>query len=410
MERTLKQLADRIYMDGGGEEHIYAISYADKEPQRAMRVVEELLKLFVQGAIGETHLDTTSTQQFLNEQISDYEAKLEAAENNLKEFKRNNMGLMPEAGQTYFSQMSLAIDQLNTTQLELEEAINRRNELKKQIKGIKVSGDIPSGPTISPLQDRLDKLLMQYTEKHPEVIAMQELIENQEGQFVIEPDIKLNEYKPSLRLQQNFAYQEFMVALGKTEAEVAALRVRLKKYEGKVAQLQKMIETMPHVEAELAKLNRDYSIIKDNYEEMVRRREAAKITYEAEQSTNDVQFKIIDAPRVPMLPVGPRRLLLLTATLVFGFGAGIGLALFLIKIKPTFYNWQDLQEAIALPVFGAVSIADTSNRRVKMVFQAVSFWSLFLLFILVFATLATLRVLHIAPTDVINTLKGNGLL
>jgi polysaccharide chain length determinant protein (PEP-CTERM system associated) len=400
-ERLLKDLADEIKMDGGGTEQIYTISYRNKDPRQAKQVVQEVLSLFVEGALGETRQDNTSTKQFLNEQIARYEVKLESAENKLKEFKRKNVGLMPGEGQTYFTQLSASTDQLNSARLELSEAIKRRDELSKQIADIKDPSKLPSSPRSSPLQAKLNELLLNYTENHPDVIALKRLIAQQEGLPKNELSDDSETDQSASKLRGSFAYQELKVALGKAEADVAALTVRVKEREAIVNKLQKLIDTIPQVEAELKKMNRDYNIIKDNYEEMVRRRERAKITYEAEKSIDDVQFKIIDPPRVPLLPVGPKRLILLTAVLGLGAGGGLGSVLLLIQIRPTFDTWQDLREATTLPVFGSVSLIHTSFRGAKNQIQNASFWSVLGLWIISFIALASMQVLHINLSDLV---------
>ncbi len=404
-ERTLISIAKRIDMQGDRYEKIYTISYQDRDPQHAKRVVEELLNLFVEGALGESRLDTSSTQRFLNDQIKEYEAKLEAAENRLKEFKRKNAGLMPGEGQTYFSQRTTAIEQLNVARLELDEAINRRDELKQQIASFKEAGEIPGSPTVSPLQSRLNELLLNYTEQHPDVISLKRVIAEHGGEIAVESKGEVNEDQSSLRLYRNLAYQELKTALGKAEAEIAALKVRVKRRKARATYLQKMVDTMPEVEAELVKLNRDYNIIKNNYEEMVRRRERAKITQEAEQSTDNIQFKVIEPPRVPLLPVGPNRLLLLTATLAFGTGAGLGLAFLLIQLRPDFDNWQDLREVTSLPIFGSVSLIYNSSQRAKALLDTTAFWSVLLILVMCFFSLYSIQMLHITPTDIFNAIK-----
>ncbi|MCP4408333.1 MAG: hypothetical protein GY807_11335 [Gammaproteobacteria bacterium] len=399
-------------MSGGGREQIYAIAYTDKDPERAKKVVEELLNLFVETVLGESRFDTTSTQQFLNDQIKVYEAKLESAETALKDFKRKNVGLMPEAGQSYFSQLSMATDQLSVARLELDEAINRRNELKQQIANIKVPSDLPVGNTVNPAYVRLNELLRVYTENHPEVIAVQRIIDEQQRQAEKEPigGDDTGEQAPSLALHQSLAYQELKAALGETEAEVAALRVRSKQYQSKMDHLQKMIDTIPQVEADLIKLNRDYGIIKGNYEGLVERRESALITFEVEKSTDDVQFKIIDPPIVPVIPTGPKRLLFLTGALAAGIGAGAGLVFGLILLRPTIDTLQDLRETTELPVFGSVSMVDAVDQRTKIIFKAISFWSLLTGFLLVFVTLAGMLYLRIDLKDIIEMIKGVNLL
>ncbi|MDX1554543.1 MAG: glutaredoxin domain-containing protein, partial [Xanthomonadales bacterium] len=55
--------------------------------------------------------------------------------------------------------------------------------------------------------------------------------------------------------------------------------------QGKIRELQKRVDTIPEVEAELTRLNRDYNVTKGQYESLVSRRETARLSEQAEQKS-----------------------------------------------------------------------------------------------------------------------------
>ena len=79
---------------------------------------------------------------------------------------------------------------------------------------------------------------------------------------------------------------------------------------------------MPEVEAELSRLDRDYEVNKRQYDTLLERLESAKISEQAEQSSENVKFRVIEPPTVPLKPSGPNRILLNSMVLLLALGSG----------------------------------------------------------------------------------------
>ena len=92
--------------------------------------------------------------------------------------------------------------------------------------------------------------------------------------------------------EENPVYQQLKISLGAAEAEASSLRVRKNEYQARVKKLENLVDTVPQVEAELAKLNRDYTVIKQNYETLLSRRESARLSKKAEQSSDEDRSEI----------------------------------------------------------------------------------------------------------------------
>ncbi len=393
MDRLLNSLADRVRLSGGGRQrNIYTLSFYDSDPELAKKVVQSFLTIFVESSLGSNRKDSDVAQKFIDEQIREYEARLVEAEDRLKEFKQKNVGLMPGSGGDYFSQLKAAQSQLILTQERLTEVIKRREEIKNQMSeedqniGLSPSANIFSGGLAHPLdgriaemEKRLDELLLNYTQRHPDVISTIDTMERLKNQRQSELDQAIEdnpEVANSSPLLQNPVYQQQKISLGQAEAEIASLEVRLEKAKQNVERLEQLVDTVPAVEAEMKRLNRDYSIVKGNYEQLLNRRESAQMAQKAEASGDGVQFKVIEPARIALEPSGPNRPLFLSIVLLAGIGAGVAMAFFLSQLKQTFDTRVSLREALDLPVLGSIAMEWSPAQRLKLRIETAAFLSM----------------------------------
>jgi len=99
---------------------LYTIIYTDRSVAGARRVVDQLLRLFLANALGGSQEGSEQAQQFLTQQIADYDKKLAAAEERLADFKREHAGLVPGAtGGDYFARLHAETDQLDRDHIAL---------------------------------------------------------------------------------------------------------------------------------------------------------------------------------------------------------------------------------------------------------------------------------------------------
>jgi len=148
-----------------------------------------------------------------------------------------------------------------------------------------------------------------------------------------------------------------------------------------------LLKRLPSVEAELANLNRDYEINKGLYVDLVKRRESSDLAYKAEQTGDELQFKIIEPPIVPLIPVSPNRVLLTTLVLISAIAGGVGIALLYEQLNPTYYTRQQLIDNISLPVLGSVSMYWSDSERSKRKLEILLFTLILLIILFAYAGL-----------------------
>lgn len=412
MEKLVSRLQSSMTITGGDAD-LFTIGFQDPDPKVAKKVVQALLTIFVEQTLGESREDSNSAQKFLDQQIKEYETRLQVSEKALEEFKRANYGLLPggEGGNLY-EQMTKLNTQLEEARLAQQEAIDRRDEMKRQLEDEEsmAMDMVESAPeeagTPSPLEQRiqalqvkLDDLLLKYTKSHPEVVAVRKSIADLRQQKAKE-DAEAAEAAAQSAAEgglppvvaENPVFQQMKLQLSEAEANIASLGARVKAYQDKIENLKKQMDNRLKVETELAGLNRDYEAVKANYNQLLTRRETARMSENVEQNTDSVKFRIVDPPQVPTKPAAPNRILLSTIALFAGIVVGFGLAVFLALLRPSYATTQKLRDVTGLPVLGSVSMNWIPDIRKRKWRQFVIFVAAFAMLLIVFAGVLALEV------------------
>ncbi len=368
--------------------NIFEISYQSTSAQQVYQVVSNLLDTAVDRMSNSGRSESAMAQEFLDEQIKDYEQRLTIAEQRLAKFKKANLGLMPDESGGYYVRLQRAQENAETTRSALRLAQRRQAELRKQLLGeTPMLGNSSYGTAramrLRQYQEQLNELLMQYTEQHPDVQALRSQIADLEASNVSGSG-NVNDTGTGDSAEFNPVYHDLKLEISKAGVEIETLRIQLSEQEKHIEQLKQSVDEIPEVEAELAKLNRDYELTKERYLGLIDRRESARLAQEAEQSRSDLSIKIIQRPVVPGRPSGPDRLLLLTGVLFAAMAAGLGWSLLRYLLHPTFFNYRQLRSSIGLPVLGAVGLYLSPEHKKKRHLQLISFFSAAVLLVGVF--------------------------
>jgi hypothetical protein len=169
----------------------------------------------------------------------------------------------------------------------------------------------------------------------------------------------------------NTVYENLRLSLSNAEVELASLQEKLRTEQREVNQLRSDVDKIADVEAEMKRLNRDYSVVGDRYQELLRRWETLQSKRRLDPVTDRVQFNVLEPPFSTATPVAPNRPLLLVVVLILALAAGGAIAFGLNQLKPVFYRRHAITRATGLPVLGSVSMImsphDVAMRRRKTV-------------------------------------------
>ena len=365
-EQLLITLRQKVSIAKMPRQDIFVISYRDHDPVMAQAVVQVLLKSFVGNSLDKDRTNFSQAQQFLTQQIKMNEKRLEEAESLLAAFKKKNVGLMPGEGGDYFARLSTADAELKRTQLDVRSLEERRAELLRQVNNQDPVIGVPRTSvegTITTLEAQLAELRIKLMDKHPDVVRVKETLADLYK--IRDQELLRVGTAPSSTTRMDPVYQQMRASLSATEVELASLRSQLTQRQATVASLRRSVDTIPEVEAQLNRLNRDYDIVKAQYDALVERLESARLSESVQADEEKATFEVIEPPRVPLFPTSPNRLLLYSAVLAAALLAGLGVAFLLNQHNRVFYSGRRLRAATGLPIFGSVSMtrAEPINRR-----------------------------------------------
>lgn len=399
MEELVSSLKKRVSL-AGERGNIYSISFADPSPDLARRVVQSMLTIFVESNLGTTRRDQDSAEQFLQREIKEFERRMVEVDRKLKDFKMRNLDFVTEKGD-YYQRLRGAKDGLVAAQEQLNLAIKTRDGLRLQVEEVEKEGEIQGqyqyeqwieesakvvtsryDARINEMRSQLDDLLLKYTDRHPDVIALRDTIERLQRQAEVEEtEFKEMQAKDvasdaglASGLSGNPLYQQMRLRLAEAQINVTTQEARVDGLGAQIAELQAAVDKILYLEAEEQQLNQQSASLKSNHAQMIARLEKARLTRQVDTSVDTVRFRTLDPPSIPREPAGPDRVLLSSIAFGLAVAAGIGVALLLSLLRPVFNDRRQLTETTGIPVLGSVNMiwsAEERNRRrtVNMAFS-----------------------------------------
>jgi polysaccharide chain length determinant protein (PEP-CTERM system associated) len=336
----------------------------------AKAVVQKLIDVFVEGNLSGDRAETTQTMRFLDEELARRQKQLQEVEQRRVAFEQRYMGLLPGVG-SVGQRMEAARVELNSVESALSAAQSSLSAMSGQMAGTPASVAGPAGAaaSVGPNTARVAALEAQlsdaqargWTDQHPDVVATR---------------AQLDRIRPLAARERttggggggsmaNPTYVALRSMLAEKQANAAALASRRAQLQSDLAQLTARQSDEPGVAAEQAAINRDYEVLKAQYDKLLGDREDVRLRSDASAKTDTVKFSVLDPPSEPRLPVAPNRPLLLALVLVVGLGAGVGTAFAAAQLATTYATADRLARASGLPVIGSISEIVTAPQKIE---------------------------------------------
>lgn len=293
-----------------------------------------------------------ATRAFIEERVISAKAELDAAEDKLAAFKKNNKVLSPD------SQIKMAAEKLSMAdklkaenQVALEAAKARNSAVSQQMRGNIAS--VAENETLAAYQTKLAGLeaqrihyLDKYTNKHPKVIAVNQEIAGLRQQLGAEIQKIAAMQAPS----DNAVYQGLLADKFRSEAEIAVASSNLETVRQIEASYAKDVEALSDVEKEYLALMRDGQVAREIYVMLAKRLEEAKV---AEVSVS-TEVQVVDSSTLPEKPVSPKKARTLLIALLLGLFSGSGFVIARELMNRTIKTAEDVEKYLGLPVLGRV--------------------------------------------------------
>lgn len=337
---------------------VLKISMQSPEPELAQAVVNSLADIFIDWNLDYRQNDRRAARVFIESQLETVERDLRLAEERLQNFKEEQGVLAPSqetaAMVSQLASLQASLTELTIAKQETQERMRQvRASLAEQDPTLISSTTIADNRLVTEYRSRLADLEIKlasarekYTDRHPEILALQAEIEDVRRKLAEEVERVVGTETMTL----NAIYQELYGKLINLEVEANALAAREVALLAVISEREQDLSRLPAQELELARLMREAKVLEELYVLLRTRREEARIS-EAMQ-TADVQ--VIDRAAVPTQPVKPRIKLNIAIGGVLGVFLGVGLAFLLEFMDTTIKSKEDAERVLGLPVLGQI--------------------------------------------------------
>jgi polysaccharide chain length determinant protein (PEP-CTERM system associated) len=385
-ERLLTRLATDIKVNPQTK-NLFTITYRDKSAKLAHDVVQTLLTIFVESATGGSRTDMENARRFLERQIQSYEQQLRAAEKRRADFRSRYLEVLPSNDNPDVPALEAARANAQQAEGRLQDALTARDAMKQEVDGtpamlVTDSSGVPGAVNAQPAprsrleqaEEDLRMLLLKDTPVHPDVIAQRKVIEALRAgprepvarpggnEASVSRDPGTGALKHSV---PNPIYEQLKVKLIEANANIVSLQRQRDESVAYRDRLEKVQREQPGLIAEYQNMDRDYNVLRRNYEDLLGRLQSANIAQAADTQADKVKLQVIDPPEIPRLPVAPNRILLVSLVLVGGIAAGIGVTVFLGQLDRSFSTVDDLR-TLGLPVLGGISVLGLVPLRLRL--------------------------------------------
>lgn len=347
-------------------------SFSDAENAKvAQEIAQKLIDIFREENLSGNRGDMVETLEFVDQQLAQREKQLEEAEQKRTVFEAEHPELA-QGGAASAQRLEAARAELRGVEADLAAAQAALAAINGQLAGTpKTIPDTGAGASgaLAQAQANLAGLRARgLTEGHPDVIAARNQINALKGPAAKEAAAGIGTPNP--------AYTSLQSIRAERQAHVQALTSRKAALGADVAGLTSRAIANPELAIEAQRINRDYDVLRQQYDKLLRDREELKLRGEVKTEREAVKFEVVDPPTTPRSPVAPNRPLLLLGVLIVGICGGCAGAFALGRLRSVFATTAGLERAFDLPVLGAISHNVTEaargvqKRRLKYFYSA----------------------------------------
>lgn len=345
------------------DKNIFTISYTDNDPRMAKDFTNTLVRLYIEENTSSKRGETYGATKFLSEQIDSFRQKLEKADKELNDFKREKGGVIAvDEAKLY--------EEINVSQQKLYDLELRRRQLEGMRKVTRKSSD-PLQARMTVLQRRLDELRVQYTDSYPEII-----------QIKADMDTIRTQLKTRGASYQPLDPQE----IDKIESEIAALKASEASLRRYISTNQGLLRSLPSAKAQLERLEAEKVNQKNIYDQLYARHGQSEVSKQMEVQDKSTTFRIVDPAILPQRPVSPNRLMIMLLGIVGGLAGSFGILYVMDQMDDTVRD-VDFLKGLGVPLLAVISRIyvqreiDLQRRRTK---RLCTYAGLYFLFILCF--------------------------
>ncbi|MGY1457217.1 MULTISPECIES: XrtA system polysaccharide chain length determinant [unclassified Luteimonas] len=368
-DRLLEEIRGRTLVTSPRPD-LVQITYRDNEPERAYQVADAMGSLFMRETLATKERESREAYEFIDKQVQAYHRKLTDAEDNLQEYRANDIDAQPGSAVDANSRISALRTQVEQTRMALLEQESRESSITSQLSGESAVTSVQTRETLHrsrliELQAELDRLLLTFTDRHPDVVRVRHQMEDVQRQLEQERRRAASGVASSASedSRANPLYQELRSQLAQAQRDVVATRSRMAVAESLLSGELDRSRRIAASESALAELTRDYEVNREIYQDLLRRRENARVSMGLDQANRGLTLRVQDPATMPLLPTGLRFMHIAGAGLLMAIAVPLGLLWLLVRFDPRVRNPRLLESKIRYPLLATIPAYPSPRER-----------------------------------------------
>ncbi|OOG53680.1 XrtA system polysaccharide chain length determinant [Rhodanobacter sp. C03] len=351
-------------------ENLITISYYDSDPKRAYDVTREYAQLFISESLASKQRESRDAFEFINGQVEAYRKKLTDAEDKLKDYRGANADARPGSETDTDARISQLRTQIENSRMDLMEKRSQEASLNSQLSG---ESEVTAVQTtqgiyqtqLADLQAQLDKLLMSYTADYPDVVRVRHQMEDLRQQ-IAQADRRQQGGAPAAvenNSQFNPLYGQLKSQLSASRADIAATSARMSASESMLQSEMERSTRIANSENVTSELTRDYNVNRDVYQDLLKRRENARVSMNLDAKQQGLTFLIQNPAVMPLTPSGLRFMHFGLGGIVLSLVIPLGLLFAIARFDPRVRSTAQLERATGLMVLATIPFYATPQDR-----------------------------------------------
>lgn len=373
-DKIIEQVTARTTISNP-QPNLIQITYTDPEPERAFAVTKRFADMVMSESLAAKERESRDAYQFIDSQVSQYHDKLTDAEANLERYRSGNPDARPGIDTDVNARIGELRRQVETAKVDLIDLHSQETALRSQLSGESEISLVKSRASemrarLAELQSQHDQLLLTYTDRYPDVVRVQHQIEDLNEELHAETDRErrrasgdANAINASANYNPIFA--ELNSKLSEAQRRSASMGARMSEAQSMLGEELARSSRIASSESSLAELTRDYEVNRDLYQDLLKRRENARVSMNLDAERRGLSFRIQEPARLPLRPSGLR--------LMYVVAAGLGMALIvplvllfgIVRLDPRVRLPARIEYEARLPVLGTVPRYMTRSVRMQ---------------------------------------------
>ena len=354
-------------------DNLITISYFDSDPRRAYEVTRQFGQLFISESLASKQRESRDAYEFIDSQVEAYRKKLTDAEDKLKNYRESNADARPGSDADTNSRISQLRTQIENTRMDLMEKRSQAASLSSQLSGESEVNAVHTTQGIyetqlADLQGQLDKLRLTYTDEYPDVVRIRHQIQDLRQQLAQSDQRKQNASLASTpvidsRVQINPLYQQMKSQFSSATSDIAATQARMSASESMLQSELDRSQRIANSENVTSELTRDYNVNRDVYQDLLKRRENARVSMNLDAEQRGLTFLIQNPAVMPLTPSGLRFMHFGFGGIVLSLAIPFGLLFALVRFDPRVRSAEQLEMNTGLTVLASIPFYPSPRDR-----------------------------------------------